>query len=795
MSFRNIPLLYDGELRLNQSTLLLGKNGSGKSTILKLVDVALNNRSFVEGKFPFSNESVVTLDYRISLAENTPMDAMWEAFFELVQASPRRHDNTDLRDALSTFTKKSEKEFLQDFPADEPFVEFFDPLRPSSPRNLAGSPERLLAKLMVEWWTQEEDPSFSRTYCLGSPGLKRLNPDIIKSESSVNNLENLLVELFTSSSEFFLRRCVVADGRFVKNSWALYWSGRLSGLPQMFADAFVSKLPHRQFAPSESCEGDVWFDWNIRILDQESDPNDETIEIPFLACRGSIIDVDSDAEAISSILTSRSTSAQSISNAVQDIERVISYWLNRTAVRYARGEIGVIPMKTSANYLNWDSLVEQCEQNPYFREWDDDAGVRESAKLDGFNSRFIEGIQIATNLIENFINFHLRTNGQRTTVASISDSTNEGKFSVLYSLAIGFQFRLGDVPFADLSEGEKRWAGLFLQKAGVALANALWTHDHDSFGEDLPFFESVRDQMTRSSLKIDEDSIIIVDEPELHLHPKLVLDYCGVLKEISDASYGLLIATHEIRVVNELKDIANIVIHNEHKVTEGGLRYELKAVSELDQPLQSFLLEQLGYSQFESFQESAGVILVEGLHEKIFLEQWFGLEKRHGFAIISCQGAEGIRAALEADTWWRLGRPVFAIFDRPSNKTRDLFRKNVRMQVKDGKIPDNHVIELNEKDLLNYISDEAWIQIMKRRHDGFSWNNEVGKLLKGTSIGRDVKTQMRQNFEMEDFIHDVEVMKRLADYTIRECRFQKDIVLIKKFEELKSKIDHITSQI
>lgn len=117
-----------------------------------------------------------------------------------------------------------------------------------------------------------------------------------------------------------------------------------------------------------------------------------------------------------------------------------------------------------------------------------------------------------------------------------------------------------------------------------------------------------------SALVINEDKIVCIEEPEIHLHPELQRMFLDFLIEETKNVY--FISTHS----NVFVDFHNDIQINH--VTYDGNATRIMQVNETDNVYD--ILNDLGYKNSDLLQ-SNGVIWVEGPSDRIYLNKWIAL--------------------------------------------------------------------------------------------------------------------------------------------------------------------------
>lgn len=117
-----------------------------------------------------------------------------------------------------------------------------------------------------------------------------------------------------------------------------------------------------------------------------------------------------------------------------------------------------------------------------------------------------------------------------------------------------------------------------------------------------------------SALVINEDKIVCIEEPEIHLHPELQRMFLDFLIEETNNVY--FISTHS----NVFVDFHNDIQTNH--VTYDGSATKITQIQESDAAYE--LLNDLGYKNSDLLQ-SNGVIWVEGPSDRVYLNKWISL--------------------------------------------------------------------------------------------------------------------------------------------------------------------------
>jgi ABC-type cobalamin/Fe3+-siderophores transport system ATPase subunit len=200
-----------------------------------------------------------------------------------------------------------------------------------------------------------------------------------------------------------------------------------------------------------------------------------------------------------------------------------------------------------------------------------------------------------------------------------------------------------------------------------------------------------------------QPSFILIDEPELNLHPRLQLDFLTTLG--SYAQEGILFATHNIGLARaSAQQIYSVRVRDdkEHDVRplEGTPR----------------LSEFLGEMSFSGYRELGyrKLLLVEGASDVLTIQQFLRIYgKEHEIVILPLGGGEMIKEGIEPqlEEIKRITNNIIALIDSERNKPDAHLNKNIQgfVDACSRTVIDCHV--LRYRAIENYLSERA-IQIV-----------------------------------------------------------------------------------
>ncbi|MBB1115887.1 AAA family ATPase [Stenotrophomonas sp. W1S232] len=161
------------------------------------------------------------------------------------------------------------------------------------------------------------------------------------------------------------------------------------------------------------------------------------------------------------------------------------------------------------------------------------------------------------------------------------------------------------------------------------------------------------------------NTVILIDEPELYLHPQAIYSVTEALKKLSSNDFQIFFSTHSPMMVSA-KDAANTVVF--WKCPQNGTRYRQKISSALSGISQSQHSTDVVYSLSHSSQWlfSEKQIVVEGKTERHLLPAIYYLATGNNFtqeraAVIESGGSSG---SIEITNLFKsLGYSAKAVFD------------------------------------------------------------------------------------------------------------------------------------
>lgn len=180
-------------------------------------------------------------------------------------------------------------------------------------------------------------------------------------------------------------------------------------------------------------------------------------------------------------------------------------------------------------------------------------------------------------------------------------------------------------------------------------------HEMDELGAGLAQFIIVL-----GNAAIKSPSLVLIDEPELHLHPSLQIDFITSLAKYADN--GIIFSTHSLGLARSVSDF----IYS----CQLGPRYSSVNKLEGTHNYIEFLGE-MGYSAYRDMGYDS-ILLVEGVHEVKTIQQFLRrFKKDHKIVIIPLGGDQLAKGGTEKELaeFRRLSDSVYALVD--SEKTAE----------------------------------------------------------------------------------------------------------------------------
>lgn len=224
------------------------------------------------------------------------------------------------------------------------------------------------------------------------------------------------------------------------------------------------------------------------------------------------------------------------------------------------------------------------------------------------------------------------------------------------------------------------------------------------------------------NVAIHQPSFILIDEPELNLHPRLQLDFLTSLAAY--AKNGVMFATHSIGLARAISEEIYSIRIGEQEVREVTEFERLGSLSEF--------LGELGFSGYRDLGFDK-LLLVEGPHDLVAVQQFLRkFRKDHEIVILSLGGGSMFSVSeLQLQEIKRITNKVFALIDSErESATTPLGRDRANFEVACKKL-DIECCVLKRRAIENYLSDRAIKEIKGTNYSAL----QPYEVLKNATLG------------------------------------------------------------
>lgn len=271
-----------------------------------------------------------------------------------------------------------------------------------------------------------------------------------------------------------------------------------------------------------------------------------------------------------------------------------------------------------------------------------------------------------------------------------------------------------------------------------------------SFSEATPYEEIAALKILPAKL----DVVLLVEEPEAHLHPRAVASIKDWLLNISPHVASVVVATHH----PSLFDLRGPSVQK-HVV----LRNQRTSVCERWNPaseeLVAQLAHQIGLTPGDLFMMSRFVLFVEGPHDVVILEEFFGdFLKGCMIRLVPLRGAYNISLLATSEIVWQMGIPIGVLTDgtntervmrgESSNHVENLVERMLRECRAEKRDVATFGLELD--DILFYLDDEVTATFAIEAFPGWSrvvaiWQ-QIDQPKESTASGKKFKKWITKTF-------------------------------------------------
>ena len=222
------------------------------------------------------------------------------------------------------------------------------------------------------------------------------------------------------------------------------------------------------------------------------------------------------------------------------------------------------------------------------------------------------------------------------------------------------------------------------------------------------------------------DVVLLIDEPEAHLHPRAVASVGQWLLDIAPRVASVVVATHHPSLFN-LRD-RNIQKIQKHVVFKKGKASSSVPWDPESEDLVAQLARDIGLTPGDRFLMSRYVLFVEGPHDLVIREELFGeVLKGCLIRLLPLHGAHNISLIATSEIVWQMGIPIGVLTDdtniervkrgERSNHMEKLVDRMLREAKAEGRMVDAFGLALD--DVLFYLDDEVTATFAKEGFPGW----------------------------------------------------------------------------
>jgi hypothetical protein len=312
------------------------------------------------------------------------------------------------------------------------------------------------------------------------------------------------------------------------------------------------------------------------------------------------------------------------------------------------------------------------------------------------------------------------------------------------------------------------------------------THLPFSFDEGSPYEEIAALEILPSKL----DVVLLLDEPEAHLHPRAVASIGEWLLDISPRVASVVVATHHPSLFN-LRDPSV----QKHVVLRDQSESVIEPWNPASEELVAELANQIGLTSGDLFMMSRFVLFVEGPHDLVILEEFYGdLLRGCAVRLVPLHGAHNISLLATSEIVWQMGIPIGVLTDGTNierimdGKRSNHIEKLVDRMLRECTVENREVAAfgLELDDILFYLDDDITATFARNAFPG--WRNaqvvweQIDQPRNDTANGAKFKKWISETYELP---LDRDSVRAIA----RKCKEAGKLP-----DELSAKVSEVISQ-
>jgi energy-coupling factor transporter ATP-binding protein EcfA2 len=223
-----------------------------------------------------------------------------------------------------------------------------------------------------------------------------------------------------------------------------------------------------------------------------------------------------------------------------------------------------------------------------------------------------------------------------------------------------------------IGAGTGRWAAAALRLASRRLAQGRQVVVDDAGApvkeEDERrriVTQAYRAPFTQTAVKVepsDAPAVYLADEPEAHLHPAALQSVREWLTQLAETAAAVLVATHSTALLDSASELVHRVL-----VRPGSEGTELRRLPGAPADQLARVSEELGITKGEILLMTRLAVFVEGPHDQIILDEWFGDDLRAvGIRVFPVHGVDNLPGLADSEIASALGIRMATLSDDTS---------------------------------------------------------------------------------------------------------------------------------
>jgi hypothetical protein len=323
-----------------------------------------------------------------------------------------------------------------------------------------------------------------------------------------------------------------------------------------------------------------------------------------------------------------------------------------------------------------------------------------------------------------------------------------------------------------LGAGARRWVAAALGLVGASLPTALVPNGPDERVDDQVAARRLSELSSALGAGL-KGSLLLVDEPEAHLHPKAAASVTQWMLDLAPQVLGTLVATHSPEFLALDSALVNRVLVR----SRGTFPHFTSLAGPLSETLGPYA-EMLGLNPSDLLLLNRAILFVEGPHDVAVLEEWVGRQLRAaGVKVIPAHGLDNMKGLLESEVVEALGLRVGVLADRtvaehlphaPQNNQETAIARLVREA--EARAKPVKVFGLSKADIVEYLPDDVCAEAAL----GFPGWQKALEAWRHSLGGADMKSFVTNRYHLR---LDRSAVRRLAQKTAQGGQIPPEVLM------------------